>query len=391
MLERALAPLLKDGQHRSLPRLKGYLDTLTVQEDHVLAQYQVGPYSETLSVELLERIIGMADIDALLSLGDSFAQYTHGIVPVLEEMNALFDPLQNTGKVTDFVGQKGSHICKEYVFPISTDDVFNDLPFGLGWDAWKGVTPLAIRFLPTSELTFYALGEQLHYQHDVPPFAMFTLDCASLVMKYLSYLSDRNVTRFRDDEKALLPQWLHQYVIYPTLIKDAVAFWMLGQYQRQILTLSPVSGSFQDYAWITATAGRIGSQYPQAIQDIVFLISQLEAGSITPNTFLSSLYLPHHTSVISKVKQFSKSSIAPYTQYRWGEYLALTGVLDIILGVLSLYPYKSENQNTVITLKRELHLFQMAHPWNNLSDKLLKDFIDTSIDRQLMLLNTLSP
>lgn len=389
MFKRILSPLLKDGQHRSLPRLKGYLDSLTVQETHVLNQYQVGPYSETLSIELLERIIGMAQIESLLSMGDNFSQYTHGILPVLEEMNALFDPPQNTGKVTDFIAQKGSQFCKEYMFPTSTGDVFNDLPFGKGWDDWISVKPLTIRLLPTSELTFYALGEKLQYRHDLPTIALFTLDCTALVMKYLSYLNAKNINVFRDNEKSTLPQWLHQYVVYPTLIKDSVSLWMTGQYQRQLLAATPVTGSFQDYAWVSATAGRIGSQYPQAIQDITYLISQLESGSVTPNTFISSLYLPDNTSVINESNRLSKSSISSYTQYRWGEYLSLTPLLDIILSALTLYPYKTENQNSIITIKRELRLFQMAHPWSSLPDKILKDYIVTSLEKQMSLLNAI--
>lgn len=389
MFDQILAPYYTGKSPKILIKLQSYIKTLDTQLVRYKTQFDQAPGAETKSVELLERIVASADINTLLSMPDMFYQYTNGIFPILEELTGMFDPLANTGQVVDFIATPRGR-PREYILPVSSEAIFTDYPFDQDWSLWTNVRPLHILYMDSNELTFQAYDDKLHFLHEPPPLTLFSLDVSVMILMYLAYLKSKNITEFGDDEKLELPKWIHRHIIFPTLLEESVTWWTLSQYKKCILEASPVIGTFQDYAWVSATYGRIGSQYPQAINDIDTLITQSQHGTTSPSQALASLILPNNTTVVSRyhmLKQYCQ--ISELTQYRWATYLRDKLFLDLTLAFALMFPDFPETSHLLNYVEREINLFKMSHPWNRIHDTVLDDTVTDSISYQEQLLTFL--
>lgn len=389
MFDQILAPYYTGKSPKILIRLQSYIRTLDTQLQRYKTQFDQAPGAETKSVELLERLICTSDINTLLTMPDMFYQYTNGIFPILEELTGMFDPLSNAGHVTDFIITPRGH-PKEYLVPVSSESIFNDYPFDQDWSLWQSVRPLHILYMDTNELTFQAYDDRLHFLHEPPPLTIFSLDVSAMILMYLSYLKAHDITEFGDDEKLELPKWIHRHVIFPTLLEESVTWWTLAQYKKCILEASPVIGTFQDYAWVSATYGRVGSEYPQAIDDIDSLITQAQRGTTTVEQSLASLILPNHSTLVERYHMLKRyCQVSELTQYRWISYLRDKLYLDLTLALALMFPDFPQTSQLMNYTQREISLFKMSHPWNRIQDTTLSDTITDALDYEDRLLTFL--
>lgn len=383
MFDVSLDPLFNISGWKSSPDLSHYVQYLSSELAHQANSYGKYRGAETLSIQLLERIIETSDFFSIVRTPDAFSRYSHGIRPILEEVYSIFDPNANVGRVTDFVAPLHGASCLEYLFPVTTDDIFSDLPFGMSWSRWTNVRPLRILCLPTQELTFEIFDNKLTYRHDLPKFGAFSIDVAAFLLKLCAYYDQFWKSTSIDDIKNALPQWIHEHVIFPMLSRDSVNLWLRSQYGKLIKSRTPLSGTFTDYAWISANYGRVGSQYPKMTEGVLQLTEQCENGSIPAcalftslDTLYGSISQEYHT--LHKTVQFPAIS-----QFKWGECLRDADFLDMGISALSLYPHNVESRKILYYLKRDLTLISMSHPWSSLPDSYLTRLLGASIKQQL--------
>lgn len=382
MFDVPLRPFQIQTGGRFMAKMNGYIQTLSREVLYNMHRYTRGPYTENSGMLLLEHILGAADVETIRKEPDHYARYRKFLIPAKESLERIFDPTQQgLSKNGSFVDSSHKD-TKQYFLPVSTDSIYSDLPFNGSWEAWKRVRPFHAASLLTNELTFHAYQDDLKYRNDPPAVAVFTIDVCALVLMYCSYLDAIEGTEA--DIPTKVPVFLHQYVVYPNLQLDSVQLWIRNQYHECLTRSISTESSHKDYVWVTANNGRIGSQYPQFVEDVYSLMGWCKEGSLLPNSFLESLHFLNGDTFLSLYKKVRQSLTVPaLRQYRWSEYLIYERWLDFFIRVMLLNPQWSEFYGAATYLQRDLRLFSLTRPWVNITDTFTQTYIQTSINDKL--------
>ncbi len=385
MFSQSMKYYLKSCPPKIYPKMSHYIDYLIIQRDQAIAQHPLSGY-ETSGIELLEKVLADADIPTIRTVSDPFDQYENMIGPIIGDLNQIFDPsYKGSIGFGSFVHNvKGQ--CAEYLIPSSPEDPYSTYPIGAGWDLWSTYKPLRMLNIDSHELSFQSYLDAITYKIDPPRFAVFSLDCAALIMQYVSYLGATV-----EQNRLSLPDYLHRYVVYPCLINDALSIWLLNQYGQMIRDPDQDTEVPKvDFAWVTATNARIGSSYSGALSDVRSLVGLVANGNVTPPCALSSLIMLDGTSVLSYYMSMTKSvTVSSLRQYLWAEYLRDELFLFLILDMASLYPSLPQFSKLVTYLKRDIALLTTSRFWNTIHNTALSAHVQGSLSRLSNILNGL--
>ncbi len=377
MFFQSMSYYLKSCPPKIYPKLSHYIDYLTIQRNQAIAQHPLSGY-ETSGIELLEKVLADADIQTIRTVTDPFDQYENMISPIIGDLNQIFDPsYKGSIGFGSFVHNvKGQ--CSEYLIPSAPADPYAIYPIGSNWDVWSTYRPLRMLNIDSHELSFQSYLDAITYKIDPPRFAVFSLDCAALIMQYISYL-EATV----EQDRLSLPDYLHRFIVYPCLINDALSIWLINQYGQMIRDPDQDTDITKvDFAWVTATNARIGSSYSGALSDVRSLVSLVAKGNVTPPCALSSLIMLDSTSVLSTYLDIVKSVTVPsLRQYTWAEYLRDELYLFLILDIARLYPSLPQFSKMITYLKRDVALLTTSRFWNTIHNTSLSIHVQNSFFR----------
>lgn len=384
LFDLAFSQYLKPTSPKYLVKMSGYLQTLNQEVLYNQHRYQNSPGIETPGVMMLEYLLNTLPIQEMVDTPDQFKRYSTYLEPDLSHLGRAIDTIQTHDVNTTSFLDVSARGCKEYIVPVLCDNPLSDMPVGLDWNAWKRMRPFRVAVMQSKELTFHSYQDVLKFRHDQPPLAIFTVNIPMLAMMYSVYLNTLNPV-----PEMTLPDFLHRYVVFPALLEDSVNLWVRDQYMECLMRTITTRSSHQDIAWVTANNGRIGSQYPQFVEDVYNLITLGQNMSTPPNTVLSSMLLLHGTSVLDYYADFRRLNQVPQLrQYRWMDYLLQDRWLDLIIRVVCLNKHWSQFSRFVPYLKREIALFNESHPWTDCPDAYTKAYITDSLSDKLALLET---
>ena len=382
MFDLALNYYLHPAPPKILVKMSGYLQTLNQEVLYNMHRYSDFYGSETKGVMLLEYLLNIAPIPEMVGEPDQFKRYEI-VKAQRESLSRPIDPVQNRDQgVLGFVGQHGRD-CKEYLIPVTTESFIADYPVGMDWNAWKRIRPFRLIFSSSKELTFQCYQDVLEYKKEQPALVVMSIDVEALCMMYSVYLNTLDTI-----PESVLPNFLHRYVILPALLEDGVNLWVRDQYIECFTRTINRQSGHADTAWVTATNGRIGSQYPQFVLDAYNLIGLGMNQSATPNVLLSSMLLLNGQSVLERYRAIKRQNILPdQRQYRWLSYLIEAKWIDLVIRTVCLNRSWSQFKRTTAYMQREIALFSESHPWTDAQDVYTRSFIANSLGDLLSLLD----
>ena len=353
-------------------KITGYVQTLSQEYRYTLHRYARIPPEETLGVRMLMSFIQRFHTDEAMKLPSDFKRYRECVEPRLEGITHSFDPVQ-TGiyHMPWFVNPASK--CQELTFPVSSGSPYSDYPFSRGWDAWSKCRPFRLVSITTQELTFHAYLDLLTYRNDSPSRAVFTLDVGMLAMMYWSYLDSGG--------SEPLAHFLHHYVVYPALLEDNIQLWIRDRYMETFTKKLVTDQTHKDYVWLTANNGRIGSQFPQFMEDAHRLTDLTRGGEISANTFLCSATLMGGISLRDTFMHLAQTVQFPsLRQYRWCSYLAYEQWYDLLIQLICLNPQWKDFSYTAQYLLRDFKLLTESRPWDQINNVGLKTYLQSSLE-----------
>ena len=381
MLFRGLDAYLFDSTTpRSLPHLSNYIDTLNVKRGIITDRYTDAVGYESPIVVLLRKILADADIPALLQRDSDFACYFDVLIYTDPDLNSIFDAVTTGLTFTNTVIRNNPAHTEEFLIPVQCQDPPTDLPFDLGWDAWREVKPIRLVDIDSLELTFQTYQDQIVYTKTYPSRAVFTIDVVALVLQYINFL--RTVTPMLDQ-----PEYLHRYVLIHLLqdlediwlgnIYDAVMKTPIVLHDRLHLDLNALFGD-QYY-------GFVGSEFPIALREVLTLVDACRAGVVNPSVLLKSLRLsssliPHYLRQLLQTTQISQRR-----QNAWTDYLKEIRWLSLIYDAYQLQPSFVGTKNLHTALKRDIPILYATRIWSNCHNTKIQHFIESDMKRLLNL------
>lgn len=380
VLEGALRYYTLPQPGKYLSKLCHYVDFLTMQRDYAQSRVQTFPSRNANGIALLERIISMADVDALHGISSDMRAWTAGIAPYTEDFNRMFNAVTlSHGVNSHFIRNETQGIkCKEYLLAVSTTDPLMDFPFGQGWDSWKDLRPLRLVNVDSNELTFHTFYDQLSFRNQPAIRAVITIDSGLLVMQYLKYLEYAEQKNLPEISVA---EYLHTYVVIPSLQKDALSLWLLKVYTR-ILRVDTGIYSPMDSYWESANYGRIGGWYNQTVEEVRDLATWVTSTQMLPCRFLSSLNMPDGSNVNKAYHAFSRSVTVPaMTQYLWANMLISDPWNDLIFMLVQRQKQTPEFKTLRNMMRPEIQLVYAARPWSNIHDSVMAGSIRSRIEQ----------
>lgn len=391
LFDLAFDPQLKLQPPKLYPNINTYLGYLEREMLSMLHRYQNYPCRRTPGIMVLEQVLTSLPIEDMLKEKDQYKRYI-----LLHESNPsvatrILDPAYNkqSGVKPSFCGTENDPSPNQYVLPVRCVDPLVDMPVGREWQAWKLMKPFRIGVINTDQLSFFAYLDILFYQRSTPKFAVYTLNAEMLAMMYVSYLESLKGQSIKDP----LSQFLHSYVVYPSLLRDNVNLWIRNRYlavlRAHVDSDQPIrDGIFEDAIWMQANNGRIGTDYLLFIQEVTRLTQLLMHRDIYPDVYLSSCLLLNNVNVIEYFKQFQRMNEVPrLRQYNWIEYLRDSDWIDFFTLVLTYNKQWTQFGYFKSYLNRSLRLFQESNSWSDCGSEFISRYIQTHITNQIKRIN----
>ena len=387
LFDLAFDPQLKLQPPKIFPNISTYLGYLERETLSMIHRYQDYPCRHTPGIMVLEQVLTSLPIDDMVKEKDQYKRYM-----LLRESDPSvairdLDPAYNkqSGLKPSFCGTENEAAPNQYVLPTVCVDPLVDMPLGREWQAWKLMKPFRIGAIHTDQLSFFAYLDILFYQRSTPKFTVYTLNLEMLAMMYASYLESVKDSQTKDP----ISQFLHSYVVYPSLLRDNVNLWIRNRYQAvlraHVDSDQPVRDSvFEDAIWMQANNGRIGTDYLLFIQELTRLTELLMHRNIYPDVYLSSCLLLNGVNVIDYFKHYQRMNDTPrLRQYNWIEYLRDSDWIDFFTLVLTYNKQWTQFSYFKSYLNRSLRLFQESHSWGDCGSDFISQYIQSHITNQI--------
>ena len=310
---------------------------------------------------LLVEIIKLADLNVILSTGD-LPSY---LLPILKDLEKPIDP-RNGRHTTKSLFIKSGSPCFELISPSRLPNPFITIPWDKPYEdpTWSEIRPLRMVDLGTADLHFSAHSGYLTYTTRGPTHAVYTLDCLSLIGKFVAYYKSRTMV---DNVDQVILDFLHTEIITPMLLNDSASIWLRNLYKQQLLTGSPLE-FHTSTMWDVVTSDVIGPDVTGAVADIIHIKRDLINQTINPQTALSSLPgSPSGDSLATYFTRLYDTTQSPDGKpFLWVDCLKYLNWWELILLTAS---YSSDTPAT-ISLKRDVlrdvRLMVMIKPWQEI-------------------------
>lgn len=367
---------------RALPKLHQAVLALTTITDEMLQRNQAVAGSETQGMRVLEQILGNADLKTLRRIPDDFDRYLTYLLPIQEDLVRHLDPTvqacTTTGRFV-VLGPGG----REYLFPFAAGDYLTCLPFNQPWEAWSTLRPLVIRHHDSPQLSLSAPYDRLVFPAAPPHHVVVSLDVILLVLQYAKYLDTH-----APENRLLIEDYLHRYVLYPALIQDSATIWLLHRYTSAITAAAHDEPCPSWPVQKDPLLGSFGGQFSSALEDVWSAARTAKAQNLSPPRLLTSL-LMEQTSVSHQYRKLHRSlDIPPLRQYLWTQYLAFWGWRDLAFATLDLTRTTPLSKATRISTQRLYHLLRSTRFWLAARDGPTQAYLLDDVQAKLDLLDT---
>lgn len=377
-LSKSLSYLTTRAPGRSIPKMRTYLEYMEDQAWAVYKNYREPDGMLTQTVMMLDKLLWDCDPMAIARTldapdADPFYVFDNIVMPIVHTAKTEFDPVLSSHNTTDLVNSRG---CKEFLFPVDNSNPIENLPIDQKWEEWNSVQVLHMVDVDSEELSLLFYANAITFKLDHPVYAIFTLDVAALVMKFVAYLREYHKTEDGipiDDLQGLSIKFIHRHVISQCFLRDELRLWFLKNYTNVLdVSLGRADGITalqpgRDTPWLSATNARVGSQYSAVFNDFLKLCGDVKTGSLSAPRLLNSMVLPFGGTVQSQFLRLQTVSEFPnLRQYRWGEFMQNLPYLKIFIQVLTLYTDNPQVESTLRYLKRDMQVLFMSHPWRDI-------------------------
>lgn len=377
MFDRELANYFRGSSSPVIkPKLEAYVKALKAKATVIGNRSITRAGYETSGMFLMERLIGDANIKAIIDIKDPFDRYMKGVLPILGDLERVFDPaITHTGNLAKFISSP-SHICDEYLFPTRSEYVFNTLPIGSGWDQWKHIRPFRIFDHDSGELSFMTYADTLTFKKgNTPTYAVEGLDVAALLLQYAAYVDENK------GPPLFITDYLHRYVIQPALMQDGINIWLRKIYTKALTDGHAPLMDGKSYQWISATFGRIGPAFNYAMEDVTDMIHGVMNHNLTPVRLLASLHMLDNLPLSDHYRADQAcSSLPTERQYIWCRFMKERSYLEMALQAAHLNPSDSMYSTFCQNLKTDLSILVSTNPWNAIPNSRTKEKIKTKFD-----------
>ena len=368
MLQDRFASYLKPTPPRSLPRLNLFLDFMTYKtNDAIFRSSHTTPngYGSRLLVEII-KLAGLKQNIFSPTTALNTSQYLVAIVRDLEKMIDV-----RIGKhTTKTLFIKSRTNCFELIIPVRRSDAITSIPFDKPYTdpQWRDIKPLRLVDLGASDLHFQVYDDHLTFYRRGPTHAVYTLDCVALVAKFIAYYKQQTSV---DDPDQCILDFIHNDVIVPCLLNDALALWLRNTYRQQFISSSPLV-SLTSTLWDTVNMDSIGADFSCDMVDVNHLKTDLIKKSLTDQTVFSSLLLTTRRQSFTDyfIDLQLTTRVSTSQQYIWIDCLKNLAWWEMMILVASLNTDNPDTLSLFRNVRRDLRYWVMMKPWTSISQSI---------------------
>ena len=368
MLGETIISHLKETPSRSSPRLRSFIEQLQFRKKEILERSpSVVPVVG--GVRLLYDVLKLFSIHSWMNSSLTPLQMAYEALEELPFVESLVVSQINTGRRSNlFVRSKD--MCFELIVPSNRKNPLTEIPFDMVYTAskWDDVKPLRIVDMGMADLSFNVREGYISYTRKSPIFAMYTIDCFALVMKFLAYYP--TIEKKLDLNDAVL-LFVEKHVVLPTLMDDAIALWMRNTCRRQFISDTLLENRTSTM-WDNITVDSFGTEYNAAMEDVLRLKTECLGSNITPLDVLSSIPMGlDRVNFISYYKTlYNTTNVSERHPLLWAQVLKNINWWEFILIVFTMgknFPSSKAFERTVL---RDVKLALMTRPWNKVGGSL---------------------
>jgi hypothetical protein len=338
---------------------KAFLNSLGIKHQQLTHRFPNGA-SPGFGMRKLLSLLEFANIEDMPITTESLLGMRRG----LEEQLNVRVQKQRTGNL--FL--KSPRGTVELMIPARSSNPLGDCPaLSLPYSdaSWHRLKPLRMVDIDRCDLRFQIQNDQVLYQKNAPRFALYTLDCYALLLKYSAYC---RVTGSPSDVMAHRIKFLHQAVILPALVDDQIALWFRNLYTDVFLYGTPINQYLQS-DWDGQYSNLLGADFYHMVTELYALKDDVVKDVISPQTVLSSLTMGFGGLSFSEyyLQLMLTTQIPEDQNVTWLECVKQLRWLELIVILLSLEGNTPESLTTRRALLRMFRLWQMMKPWQELS------------------------
>ena len=197
-------------------KLNYFLNTIQTQLDIVKQRYTGMEFHTGGPIQFITQLLGQVNDPGVLKK-DMLDVHIETILEDLPSITRLFDSTESgvSSKTNTFI--KGS--TEEILIP-TTGILGNEVTALNGWSAWKKIQPIKLVAHDSDELKLYWY-HQIRFDLDQPSFAVFAIDTEALLLKYIVYLREHQISL----QNANIHEFINHHVI-PFFYDDLIDIWV---------------------------------------------------------------------------------------------------------------------------------------------------------------------
>lgn len=347
----------------NLAKLSNFMEGQWMKQLDIQSRYMKTSGVESHGVRLLEHILSVVDIDYLNSLSNDFDRFNYYFKFMEDNLVSIFDANSAKRTYTDMFILKGLFQTVEFLLPVSRANYIGTLPLGEEWFQWKSVLPVKLMDHDSLELSLDMTQGKLKFKGLQPTYAVIGIDPVSLCFKYFKYIQEYGV-------HASKVEFIHKHVLYG-FFNDIQNIWLRNQCLA-MLNITDATG-IEKPIMFDKTYGYIGSQYYDAMKNIMMLIDRVRSGKIKPYVFFHSIMMQSDTGGMMNMadhldKTLNESLIPPLRQYLWQAYMRDRSWIELIVRIFLENPRTTITQNMRKKLRAKMIMTANSKFWNNIND-----------------------
>lgn len=326
------------------PQWQQYISVLHIRQQQFQKRYtqlQVPPYSAGL--QMLERILRLADIERLSVIGDNFYLYMTQIPLLLDDTRTVFDAARN-GRTYHrlFAFSQADLNLSEYVISPEDNDWLKILPMtSSNYSDWESTRPLKLLWYDGMEQTFdmFTTG-QLRFHTTVPQFVYWILDVPTLILKAVNwYKNNKN--------KVELNKYI-QTEVFGAVPDDTEFLWYFKLHNAAVdvaLETRTRESVLELYPRAQSQYGYIGPRFAETFDEITGLYRNVANGSSTPNAIFGFPFFVDGKSFYDVVTRlFDTCDVSHHGQFKHLRLLRDIPYIDYVCKVFALSPARPNVQ-----------------------------------------------
>lgn len=357
------------GTPRPMIKLNYFIKTIKKQLDIVKLRYNGVEFHTGGPIEFVAKLLGQIDDPGVLRKDmldvhiDSIMDDVPSIIRLFDSTESGVKPFRNT-----FIKSKTT----EEIFIPTTGILGNTATALDGWSIWKDVQPIKLVSHDSDELKLYWF-HQIKFNLSEPTFAVFAIDVEALLLKYIVYLREHNISL----NNANIHEFINRHVI-PFFYDDLIDIWV----SRVLLNIS----DGREVPDLRSDDLHAASAFRDAVEEVSEYYKDLVRGKYRIADLLLTKFYMNGRSMVDLVDQYEEIYSSSMSRRHVGySLLKMADITNIVTNALTDSRERGLDTATIRKLQYDVKILNRS----NWQSHIRVDAIVTEVEGMLVNVDTL--